>query len=98
MVGYAATEVTIAGVLHGSATLLLVISSQTVPANRIAPLQYSQLMWGVALGALFFNEWLDGIALIGLGLVALAGLATFIREDARGFWPKNFQNIRNRFG
>ncbi len=87
-----------AGVLHGSASLMLMIASQTVPANRIAPLQYSQLMWGVALGVLFFNEWLDAIALMGLTLVALAGLATFIREDARGFWPKNFQNIRNRFG
>lgn len=87
-----------AGILHGCATLLLVSASQTVPANRMAPLQYSQLIWGVLLGVMFFDEWLDTTALFGLSLVIMAGLVTFIREDARGFWPKNFQNIRGRFG
>jgi S-adenosylmethionine uptake transporter len=86
------------GLLHGSATLMLLIASQQVPANRIAPLQYTQLIWGVALGAAFFSEYPDGWGYTGLVLVAMAGLATFIREDARGFWPQNFRDIRNRFG
>jgi S-adenosylmethionine uptake transporter len=86
------------GLLHGSATLMLIIAAQQVPANRIAPIQYSQLIWGVALGALFFAEYPDGWAYAGLVLLAAAGLATFIREDARGFWPQNFRDIRNRFG
>jgi drug/metabolite transporter (DMT)-like permease len=86
-----------AGILHGTATLLLLFASQLVPANRIAPVQYSQLIWGVALGWLFFAETPDAIAMVGLALVALSGLATFIREDVRGFWPRNFRDVRNRF-
>ncbi|MCU0831510.1 MAG: DMT family transporter [Rhizobiaceae bacterium] len=86
-----------AGLLHGVATLLILFASQRVPANRIAPVQYSQLIWGVLLGLVFFGERPDGIALIGLVLVAVSGLLTFIREDRRGVWPLNFRDIRNRF-
>jgi S-adenosylmethionine uptake transporter len=86
------------GLFHGSATLMLVIASQMVPANRIAPLQYTQLIWGVVLGAVFFAEYPNTLGYAGLVLVAASGLATFIREDARGVWPQNFRDIRNRFG
>jgi S-adenosylmethionine uptake transporter len=86
-----------AGLLHGIATLLILFASQIVPANRMAPVQYSQLIWGVVFGMMFFAEWPDGIAVIGLVLVALSGLLTFIREDRRGVWPVNFRDIRNRF-
>jgi S-adenosylmethionine uptake transporter len=87
-----------AGLLHGTATLFLVFASQLVQANRIAPLQYTQLIWGVSLGALFFAEYPNALGYIGLVLVALSGLATFIREDKRGVWPQNFRDIRSRFG
>jgi S-adenosylmethionine uptake transporter len=86
-----------AGVLHGIATLFILFASQAVPANRIAPTQYSQLLWGVGLGIVFFNERPDAIALVGLALVALSGLLTFLREDKRGVWPWNFRHIRERF-
>jgi S-adenosylmethionine uptake transporter len=86
-----------AGVLHGTATLLLLFASQRVPANRMAPVQYTQLIWGVVFGLALFGEHPDIIAVFGLLLVAVSGLATFIREDARGSWPRNFRDIRNRF-
>lgn len=86
-----------AGVLHGSASLLMLFASQAVPANRIAPTQYSQLIWGVALGMALFSERPDAMGVVGLLLVAVSGLATFIREDARGVWPKEFRDARNRF-
>jgi S-adenosylmethionine uptake transporter len=86
-----------AGMLHGVATLMILFASQIVPANRMAPVQYSQLIWGVVFGMLFFAERPDGIAVIGLVLVAVSGLLTFLREDKRGVWPLNFRDIRNRF-
>ena len=52
-----------------------------------AAMARAQAADAVLFGAVFFNEWLDGIALIGLVLIAIAGLATFMREDARGFGP-----------
>jgi S-adenosylmethionine uptake transporter len=86
-----------AGLLHGVATLLILFASQRVPANRMAPVQYSQLIWGVLFGFVFFGERLDAVAQAGLVLVAISGLLTFIREDARGVWPVNFRDVRNRF-
>ena len=83
-----------AGLLHGVGTVLIVLASRRVPANRIAPTQYSQLLWGVVFGVLFFAEVPDGFDLIGMALVIAAGLATFMREDALGVWPKRFRFIR----
>jgi S-adenosylmethionine uptake transporter len=86
-----------AGLLHGAGALLLIAATQVIQANRIAPIQYSQLIWGVGLGYIFFAEKPDAIAGIGLILIALSGLATFLREDRRGVWPRDFRDLRNRF-
>jgi S-adenosylmethionine uptake transporter len=94
---YVLVQLAITGLLHGVATLMLIYASCNIPANRIAPIQYSQLIWGVVFGIIFFAEWPNGWAYFGLALVALSGLATFIREDIRGVWPHNFRDIRNRF-
>jgi S-adenosylmethionine uptake transporter len=95
---YTLGKLAAAGLLHGAATLMLILASQKIPANRLAPIQYSQLIWGVLIGMAFFAEWPDRWAQAGLVLVAISGLATFLREDRRGFWPQNFRDVRNRFG
>ncbi len=44
------------------------------PARVIAPLHYSQMLWGVLAGAAFFGEYSDGFTLLGAGVIAGSGL------------------------
>ena len=57
---------------------------RAAPANRVAPAQYSQIVWAILLGALFFDEFPDATAIAGIALVTFAGLFTFVREEKRG--------------
>jgi S-adenosylmethionine uptake transporter len=74
----------LAGLCGGAAHVLLLAAVREAPANRVAPSQYSQIVWAILLGALFFGEFPDALALVGIVLVTLAGLFTFIREEKRG--------------
>jgi S-adenosylmethionine uptake transporter len=77
-----------AGLLAGFGHILLMAATRAAPANRIAPGQYSQMVWALLLGALFFEEFPDATALAGIGLIVFAGLFTFLREEKRGGrWP-----------
>lgn len=53
------------------------------PASTIAPTHYSQMVWAVLLGALFFNETPDAMTLLGLAVIAAAGMLTIMRERVR---------------
>jgi S-adenosylmethionine uptake transporter len=78
----------VAGLCGGVGHVLLMASTRAAPANRVAPAQYSQIVWAVVLGALFFAEIPDATTLAGIALVTLAGLFTFVREEERGGrWP-----------
>lgn len=85
-----------AGVLTGLAHTGLVIATQTAPANLVAPTQYSQIGWAVVLGILFFAEVPDAVTFAGLGVVAGAGLFTFLREEHRFSWSRRVPLLRNR--
>jgi S-adenosylmethionine uptake transporter len=73
----------LAGFFAGIAQILLMAATRLAPANRIAPAQYSQIIWAVLLGALFFSEFPDAIALAGMALVGVSGLVTFVREGEK---------------
>ena len=76
------------GLCTGAGHILIMAALRAAPANRIAPAQYSQIVWAVLLGALFFDEFPDALAFAGIGLVCFAGLFTFLREERRGGrWP-----------
>ena len=47
---------------------------------------YSQMVWALLIGAIFFSEFPDLPAVIGIGLIAISGLFTFLREETRGRW------------
>ena len=77
-----------AGLCGGIGHMLLMAATRAAPANRIAPAQYSQIVWALILGALFFGEVPDATAFFGIALVTFAGLFTFVREEKRGIrWP-----------
>lgn len=77
-----------AGCLSGIGQILLMAALRAAPANRVAPAQYSQIIWAMLYGAVFFGEFPDATALGGIVLVTFAGLFTFMREEQKGGrWP-----------
>jgi S-adenosylmethionine uptake transporter len=73
----------VAGLLAGTGHVLFMAAVRAAPANRVAPTQYTQIVWAVALGALFFGEVPDLLALAGMALVGVSGLFTFLREERK---------------
>ena len=44
------------GLCTGAGHILIMAALRAAPANRIAPAQYSQMIWAVLLGAIFFER------------------------------------------
>jgi len=84
------------GVVAGCAQMTMMAATRAAPANRVAPAQYSQIVWAVIFGALFFEEFPDWVALIGIGMIGLSGLFTLLREDKVSGWPRRVPLLRNR--
>lgn len=84
------------GILSGIAQLSVIRAAQLIPANRIAPTQYSQMLWAIGIGLIFFAEFPDGLTVIGMGIIALSGLMIFWREEARGIRRPRAAWMRNR--
>jgi S-adenosylmethionine uptake transporter len=84
------------GIVGGIGQMTLLAATRAAPANRVAPTQYSQIVWAVLFGALFFFEYPDWLALIGIGLIGCSGLFTFLREDKVTGWPRRTPVLRNR--
>ena len=79
------------GLLGGTGGLLLIAAASRTPANLVAPVQYSQLIWAIVFGALFFGEYPDYVAVIGLVIVLAAGLANVLTEKLKIVWkPRIF--------
>ncbi len=56
--------------------LLLVQVNRTTPAGVIAPLIYSQLIAAMVYGLAIFGDWPDGWTMIGLVVIAVAGVGS----------------------
>ncbi|HEY9057142.1 MAG TPA: DMT family transporter [Aurantimonas sp.] len=84
------------GVFAGMGHLLIVFATRLAPAARVAPTQYSQIVWAAVIGATFFGEYPDGLAMVGMALVGVSGLFTLVREEQRFGWPSRIPLIRNR--
>ena len=69
------------GLGGGIGHLLFLRAARLSPANHIAPTQYSQLAWAIVLGALFYSEFPDAVALVGLSIVLGAGLLNVLPQD-----------------
>ncbi|MGN2247407.1 DMT family transporter [Frateuria sp. GZRR35] len=77
------------GLLAGLAGVLLMLATQLIPANRVAPTQYSQMLWAIGFGYWLFGDTLDWPMLIGIALILAAGLFTLVREDqVTGWWRR----------
>jgi S-adenosylmethionine uptake transporter len=68
------------GVLALTGQLLVLYGYRNAPAAIAAPMQYSQLVWAVFYGVLFFNESLDRYIIIGSCITVLSGVLMVWRE------------------
>ena len=73
----------IAGIFAATGNILLLRATRFAPANQLASTHYSQIVWAVVLGALFFQEEPDPLAIFGLAIIGSSGLLTVARERIR---------------
>jgi drug/metabolite transporter (DMT)-like permease len=75
------------GLLGGSALLILIAAYRRSPAALVAPFQYTQMLWAIVLGALFWGDLPEAAMLLGAAIVATSGLFILYRETALGRRP-----------
>ncbi len=79
------------GLIGGIGGLLVIQACKVTPANLVAPVQYSQLIWAILFGAMFFGEYPDWIAIVGMLIVVGAGLMNVLSERRPIRWkPRVF--------
>jgi S-adenosylmethionine uptake transporter len=81
------------GLLAALAGVLLMQATLLSPANRVAPTQYSQMLWAIGFGYWLFGDRLDWPMLIGIVLILGAGLFTLVREEKVTSWWKRTKMI-----
>lgn len=79
------------GMLGGFGSLAVIQATKYVPANQIAPAQYTQMAWALALGAAFYGEYVDLPTAFGVFVLVTAGLFNVISEQ-------NLNSAANRLG
>lgn len=62
---------------------LLILAHARAPAAVLAPFIYTQLLWMITLGYVFFGDTPDRFTLIGGAIVTASGLYLLYREKAR---------------
>ncbi len=78
----------LAGGLLTAGHFLLFVAYRIGPARTVAPFMYTLTIWAVLAGAILFGEVPNALAIVGMGLVVLAGLSIILldgrqrREDA----------------
>jgi S-adenosylmethionine uptake transporter len=62
------------------AGLIMIAAYRRAPAVIVAPMQYSQIIWGVIFGAIFFAETADVITFLGTAIIIASGVYIVQRE------------------
>ncbi len=71
------------GALSGTAHILFIAATRRAAASQVAPMQYSQIVWAILLGAVFYREYSDAVTLLGMALVVLAGVLNVMSDETR---------------
>lgn len=66
----------VSGALVALGQFALLLAARRAPANVLGQTQYSQLFWTISVGALFFAEYPDLYAVLGVAVIVVAGLLT----------------------
>jgi len=84
------------GACTAAGNRLQFLATRHSPANHVAPTHYSQMIWAVLIGATFFKEYPDTLSILGLVVIAAAGLLTLFREQARLGYIRWYRMTRGR--
>ena len=68
------------GILSTVSQLALIGAYRVAVAGLIAPFQYTQIIWAILFGALFFGEVPDSFVLVGTALIITSGIFIIWRE------------------
>ena len=71
------------GIFYIAMTYLIIHALRHIDASRIAPAEYSGLVFAALLGVLFLGEPLDGLTLAGIAIVFLSVLLPDIQKLSR---------------
>ncbi len=77
------------------AAFLSIAAYRAAPAIIVAPMQYSQIIWAVFYGAIFFDESPDFWTLVGTGVIIASGIYIVLREGT-GRVSKNSPVLANK--
>lgn len=72
------------GVVAGAGLCCMLNAFRLAPAPVVAPFQYTQMLWGLLFGVLFFGDRPDAGLLAGAAVVIGSGLYLLRREGRRG--------------
>ncbi len=67
-----------------TAGLCVIAAYRRADAAIVAPMQYSQIIWGAGFGFAFFSETPDNATGLGAGIIIAAGLYVVVRESLGG--------------
>ena len=62
---------------------LVILAYRMADAVIVAPMQYSQILWAVFFGTMFFGEGVDQATVIGAAVIIASGIYIVLREDSR---------------
>ncbi|MCC2978007.1 DMT family transporter [Sphingomonas sp. PL-96] len=71
------------GLLAAAGQALLMTATLRLPASQVAPPQYSQMIWAVLFSYCLFRQPVDAATFLGIAVIVLAGLLTWLRERVR---------------
>jgi drug/metabolite transporter (DMT)-like permease len=77
------------------ASALVIAAYKSAEAVIVAPMQYSQILWAVLYGVLFFGEWPDGMTALGAAIIIASGVYIVLREG-RGKASDNTPVLQSR--
>lgn len=75
--------VALMALLGFTAALFQIAAYRTGRAVVVAPMQYSQILWAVLYGAVFFGETPDWPTGLGAAIIIASGIYVVFREDTR---------------
>lgn len=88
----------LAGLLGGIAQIMMTESYRNADASTLAPLEYSSMVYGLAIGYLIFAEIPGWSVLIGASIVICAGILIIWRERRLGIDRAKARAVKNPHG
>jgi drug/metabolite transporter (DMT)-like permease len=88
----------LAGLLGGTAQIMMTESYRNADASTLAPLEYTSMVYGLAIGYLVFAEVPGLWVLLGASIVISAGILIIAREHKLGIDRAKARSVKNPQG